>query len=143
MLMLSVVSVLHGTNQIIFILSRAITDTRAKKITTENASSCVRGRAITGLSQMPQHMAFKLGCVFPRNRRLSRTFTASLRKSFSFAHRLFCVLLSLCSLRRQRYQSGLIQPPPISDCEHPIPSRRQRQLPRLLGAVGSIHHTPT
>ncbi len=99
MLMLSVVSVLHGTNQIIFILSRAITDTRAKKITTENASSCVRGRAITGLSQMPQHMAFKLGCVFPRNRRLSRTFTASLKKRVFLSHIAYFVsscLFAVC-----------------------------------------------
>ncbi len=47
-----------------------------------------------------------------------------------------------CSLCSQRNQSGLVQQATVTNCQHQISPRGQRQLPCLLRSMGCLHHPP-
>ena len=47
--------------------------------------------------------------------------------------------VSVASVHRVRHEGGAVQSAPVPDGQHTLPARRERQLPRQLAAVGSIH----
>ncbi len=51
--------------------------------------------------------------------------------------------ISLFSVHRERNKGGAVQPAALADSLHAVPTRGERELPRLFRPVGRIHHPPS
>lgn len=58
------------------------------------------------------------------------------------SHVSLSVPASVRSVHRIRDQSGAVQPTPLPDGQHTLPSRGGGQLPRQFPAVGRLLHPP-